>query len=143
MGSDAHCPSLGPGQGCDHVIGRAQFGDRGRKEGRGRVRNDGAERLDFDGADSIRFWRGFTVDFGDGRVGRVTDVRFGSLSGQPRALIVETGVFRRRRVDVPIVDVASVTPAKRHIVLHYPGIMGLAGQGRNLHLPPVGEAGER
>jgi hypothetical protein len=104
------------------------------------VRSDGAQRLELDGKDSLRSCHGFTVDFGDGRVGRVIEVRFGSLSRQPRALIVETGIFQRRRVEVPIVDVASVLPAKRHLVRWYPGIMGVAGQGRDLHVPPCRRA---
>jgi hypothetical protein len=92
---------------------------------------------------SLRSSRGFTVDFGDGRrVGRVIEVRLGLPSGTPRALIIETGVFRRRRVEVPIVDVASVMPERRHVVLWYPGIMGVAGQGRDLP-SPLGEARER
>jgi hypothetical protein len=76
-------------------------------------------------------------------VGRVTEVRVSSLSGQPRALIVETGLFHRRSVEVPIVDVASVMPAKRRVALWYPGIAGEAGQGSTVCLPPTGGAGER
>ena len=109
------------------------------------VGDGGAERLTLEGKDvlrSLRSCRGFTVDFGDGRVGRVIEVRFGLLSGEPIALLVETGVFRRRKVQVPIVDVASVMPSRRHLVLWYPGIMGVEGQGRDLP-SPVGEAGER
>jgi hypothetical protein len=90
----------------------------------------------------LRSCRGFTVDFGDGRVGRVVEVRFGLLHGQPRALIVETGLFERQRVEVPTVDVGSVMPTERRVVLQYPGIAGLDGQGRTVGLP-IGEAGER
>ena len=98
----------------------------------------GAERFELEEKEllrSLRSCRGFTVDFGDGRVGRVIEVRFGLLSGEPIELLVETGVFRRRKVEVPIVDVASVMPARRHLVLWYPGIMGVAGQGRDLPSP--------
>jgi hypothetical protein len=114
------------------------------KEERG-LRDGGAERLALEGKDllrSLRSCRGFTVDFGDGRVGRVMEVRFGLLSGEPIALLVETGVFRRRKVEIPIIDVASVMPSRRHLVLWYPGIMGVEGQGRDLP-SPAGEAGER
>jgi hypothetical protein len=117
----------------------------GRTKGARDLRDGGAERLALEGKDllrSLRSCRGFTVDFGDGRVGRVVEVRLGLLSGEPRALLVETGVFRRRRVEVPFVDVASVVPSRRHLVLWYPGIMGVAGQGRELP-SPLGEAGER
>jgi hypothetical protein len=121
----------------------------GRKTGRTKGARDlqdrGAERLELEGKDllrSLRSCRGFTVDFGDGRVGRVTEVRFGLLSGEPIALLVETGVFRRRKVEVPIVGVASVKPSRRHLVLWYPGIMGVEGQGRD-HPSPAGEAGGR
>jgi hypothetical protein len=107
----------------------------GRTKGARDLQNGGAERLELEGMEQLRSCRGFTVDFGDGRVGRVIEVRLGLLSGKPRALIVETGVFRRRRVEVPIVDVASVMPERRHIVLWYPGIMGVAGQGRELPSP--------
>jgi hypothetical protein len=109
----------------------------GRTKGARDLQKGGAENLELEGKDllgSLRSCRGFTVDFGDGRVGRVIEVRL-SFSGTPRALIVETGVFRRRRVEVPIVDVASVMPERRHIVLWYPGIMGFAGQGRDLPSP--------
>jgi hypothetical protein len=112
-------------------------------EGRGRHATQCDERLDLEGTDSLRSSRGFTVEFGDGRVGRVTEVRVSSLSGQPRALIVETGLFHRRSVEVPIVDVASVMPAKRRVALWYPGIAGEAGQGSTVCLPPTGGAGER
>jgi len=120
-------------------------GKTGRTKGERDLRDRAAERLALEGKDllrSLRSCRGFTVDFGDGRVGRVIEVRFGLLSGQPIALLVETGVFRRRKVEVPIVDVASVKPSRRHLVLWYPGIMGVAGQGRD-HPSPAGEAGER
>jgi hypothetical protein len=107
------------------------------------LRSDGAENRESEGADSVRFSRGFTVDFGDGQVGRVIEVRLDLLSGSPRALIVELAEVSRQRIVVPIVDVDFVVAETRRVVLHYPGIMGLAGQGRDLHLPPVGEAGER
>jgi hypothetical protein len=101
----------------------------GRTKGARDLQNGGAERLELEGMEQVRSCRGFTVDFGDGRVGRVIEVRLGLLSGTPRALIVETGVVRRRRVEVPIVDVASVMPERRHIVLWYPGIMGVRRAG--------------
>jgi hypothetical protein len=110
-------------------------GKTGRTKGARDLRDGGAERLALERKDllrSLRSCRGFTVDFGDGRVGRVVEVRFGLLSGEPIALLVETGVFRRRKVEVPIVDVVSVVPSRRHLVLWYPGIMGVAGQGRDL-----------
>jgi hypothetical protein len=114
----------------------------GRTKGARDLQDGGAERLELEAIQQLRSCRGFTVDFGDGRVGRVIEVQFGLLSGEPRALIVETGVFRRPRVEVPIVDVASVRPERRHVVLWYPGIMGVAGQGRELP-SPCREAGER
>jgi hypothetical protein len=107
----------------------------GRTKGARDLQNGGAERLELEAIQQVRSCRGYTVDFGDGRVGRVIEVRFGLLSGTPRALIVETGVFRRRRVEVPIVDVAPVMPERQHVVLRYPGIMGVAGQGRDLRSP--------
>jgi hypothetical protein len=113
----------------------------GRTEEARDLQNGGAEHLDPEGMQEVRSWRGFTVDFGDGRVGRVIEVRFGLLSGTPRALIVELADVSRRRIEIPIVDVDSVAAETRRVVLHYPGIMGPAGQGRDLHLPPVGEAG--
>lgn len=115
----------------------------GRTKGARDLQNGGAEHLELEGMEEVRSCRGFTVDVGDGRVGRVIEVRLGLLSGTPRALIVELADPPRQRVEIPIVDVDSVVAETRRVVLHYPGIMGLAGQGRNLHLPPVGEAGER
>jgi hypothetical protein len=117
--------------------------DTGPKRRESEMRSDGAEILECEGADSVRSCRGFTVDFGDGRTGRVVEVRRSLVSGSPRALIVELADLPRQRVEIPIVDVDSVVAETRRVVLHYPGIMGLAGQGRNFHLPPVGEAGER
>jgi hypothetical protein len=107
------------------------------------MRSDGAENLELEGIEQVRSSRGFTVDFGDGRVGRIVEVRLDLLSGSPRLLIVELAGPSRQRVEIPIVDVDSVVAETRRVVLHYPGIMGLTGQGRDLHLPPVGEAGER
>jgi hypothetical protein len=117
--------------------------DTGPEKEGSEMRSDGAENLESEGADSVRFSRGFTVDFGDGRVGRVIEVRLDLLWGTPRALIVELADVSRQRVEVPIVDVDSVVAETRRVVLHYPGIWGTAGQGRDLHLPPVGEAGAR
>jgi hypothetical protein len=113
-------------------------GKTGRTKDERGLGDGGAERLAREEKGllrSLRSSRGFTVDFGDGRVGRVIEVRLGLPSGTPRALIVETGVSPRRRVEVPIVDVASVMPERRHVVLWYPGIMGVAGQGRDLPSP--------
>jgi hypothetical protein len=107
------------------------------------MRSDGAENLELEGIEQVRSSRGFTVDVGDGRAGRVIEVRLDLLSGTPRALIVELADVPGQRVEIPIVDVDSVVAETRRVVLHYPPIIGLAGQGRNLALPPVDEAGER
>lgn len=120
------------------IIEPSPGGAKGRTKGEGDLRSDGAERIELERKDLLRSCRGFTVDFGGGRVGRVIDVRFDPLSGQPRALIVEAGLFQRRSVEVPVIDVASVIPAKRRVVLCYPGIAGVAGQGRTISLPPKG-----
>jgi hypothetical protein len=58
----------------------------GRTKGARDLQNGGAERLELEGKDllrSLQSCRGFTVDFGDGRVGRVIEVRLGLLSGEP------------------------------------------------------------
>jgi hypothetical protein len=114
-----------------------------RAKGARDLQDGGAENLQLEGMEQVRSSRGFTVDFGDGRVGRVIEVRLGLLSGTPRALIVELADVSRQRIEIPIVDVDSVVAETRRVVLHYPGIMGAAGQGRSFHLPPVGEPGER
>jgi GTP cyclohydrolase I len=115
----------------------------GRPKGAPDLQNGEAERLELGGVEQVRSSRGFTVDFGDGRVGRVIEVRLGLLSGSPRSLLVELADLPGQRVEIPIVDVDSVVAETRRVVLHYPPIIGLAGQGRNLALPPVDEAGER
>jgi hypothetical protein len=118
-------------------------GTTGRMKGERDLQDGGAENLELEGMEQVRSSRGFTVDFGDGRVGRVIEVRLALLSGTPRALIVELADVSRQRIEIPIVDVDSVVAETRRVVLHYPGIMGSAGQGRDIHRPPVGEAGER
>lgn len=115
----------------------------GRTKGARDLQNGGAERLALEGKDLLRSCRGFTVDFGDGRVGRVTEVVFASLSGKPKALIVETGLFQRRSVEIPVADVASVVLARRRVALRCPGVEGVAGQGRIVHVPPKNEVGAR
>jgi uncharacterized protein YrrD len=76
-------------------------GKTGRTKGERNLRNGGDEHLEVEGMDLVRSCRGFTVDFGDGRVGRITEVVFASQSGKPKALIVETGLFQRRGVGSP------------------------------------------
>jgi hypothetical protein len=107
--------------------------------------DDGAERLAREEKRlirSLRSSRGFTVAFGDGRVGRVIEVRLGLPSGTPRSLIAETVVFRPRRVEVPVADVASVLPDRGTLSF---GIReSWVSQGRvATFVPPLGEAGEK
>jgi uncharacterized protein YrrD len=118
-------------------------GKTGRTKGERDLRNGGDEHLEVEGMDLLRSCRGFTVEFGYGWVGRVTEVVFASLSGKPKALIVETGLFQRRSVEVPVADVASVVLARRRVALRCPGVEGVAGQGRIVHVPPKNEVGAR
>ena len=60
---------------------------------------------------------GFRVDSPDGRVGFVSELRFGTSMARPDARTVRAGLFGRLLLIVPVEQVAEVLPQERRIVL--------------------------
>ena len=60
---------------------------------------------------------GFRVDAPEGRLGTVKSLRFYSRADRPDTLIVRTGLFRRRDVEVPVEEIESIAGRERRIVL--------------------------
>jgi hypothetical protein len=64
---------------------------------------------------------GFRVDSPEGRVGEVTSLRFYSGADRPDALVVRTGLFRRRDVEIPVDEIEVIAPRERRIFLRSRG----------------------
>ena len=80
-----------------------------------RLKGRGPRAIDLD------YWlhrsEGFRVDSPDGRVGFVSELRFGTSMARPDALAVRAGLFGRLLLIVPVEQVAEVLPQERQIVL--------------------------
>jgi hypothetical protein len=71
------------------------------------------------GGDSIARCQGFGVISPDGRIGTVEEVRYGPSRrwDSPTELAVQAGRGGKRRLIVPVDEVAAVVPADRVVVL--------------------------
>jgi hypothetical protein len=71
------------------------------------------------GGDSIARCQGFGVVSPDGRIGTVEEVRYGPSRrwDSPTELAVQAGRGGKRRLIVPVAEVAAVVPDDRVVVL--------------------------
>ena len=80
-----------------------------------RLKGRGPQAIDLD------FWlhrsEGFRVDSPDGRVGFVSELRFGTSMARPDVLAVRAGLLGRLLLIVPVEQVAEIVPRERRIVL--------------------------
>jgi hypothetical protein len=60
----------------------------------------------------------------DGRVGTVRHLLYGSSVNAPDALVIESGLFRKRILAVPVDDVESLTPNEARVDLRVAGSGG-------------------
>jgi hypothetical protein len=65
----------------------------------------------------LRRCEGFRVEGPGGRVGYVRGIRFGS-EADPEALEVGAGLLGRRRLLIPVSEVAQILPEERRLILH-------------------------
>ena len=82
-------------------------------------RNDGVldpRRSTFDIDYWLRRCEGFVVETPGGRVGTVAGVRYGA-SAEPEVLEVRAGLLGRRRLLLPVADVAAIVPDERRVCL--------------------------
>jgi hypothetical protein len=75
---------------------------------------------------------GFRVDSPDGRVGFVSELRFGSSMERPDALGVRAGLFGRLLLTVPVEEVAEILPRERRMILRASPRATAIGRLRNL-----------
>ncbi|MGZ4400322.1 MAG: hypothetical protein ACXVYM_05575 [Gaiellaceae bacterium] len=61
--------------------------------------------------------QGYEVDVPEGRLGVVTELRFGRRYDRPDLLVVRTGRLRRRAVLVPVELVEEIVPVEERLVL--------------------------
>ena len=72
-------------------------------------------------ADEVVYWssrcEGFSVYDQDGRMGTVRYVRLGQTNDMPDTLVVRTGLFIRKLVQIPIGQIEEIVPGQRRVLL--------------------------
>lgn len=75
-------------------------------------------RPGFDRAYWLRTCHGFAVYDSKGRLGVVEEVLYGGRSSElPERLLVRTGLFGRRRLEIPVTEIVEVIPRQTRIAL--------------------------
>jgi hypothetical protein len=69
----------------------------------------------------LRHCEGYRVDSAGGRVGLVEEVRHAVGSGHPESLAVLAGMLGRRRLIIPLSEVAEIVPHAQRVFLK-PGV---------------------
>ncbi len=63
----------------------------------------------------LRRCQGFQVDSAGGRVGIVEDVLYGAEHDRPSALLVRSGIFKRRLEAISLDDVEAIYPRAQRL----------------------------